>query len=97
VHGANTARVGFKTGVLRGEGEVVLEYERLNFLEGDYYVNVGIWPDEYRSLMTDIAYDCHQWAYAIRVKSNRHDGGGIVSNPFTWRLNDCGTHVSPEV
>ena len=47
---------------------------------------MGIWPDEYRSLMTNIAYDCHQWAYVIHVKSKRPDGAGIVSNPFRWRF-----------
>jgi len=86
VHGANTARLGFETGTLIGSGEIVLEYKRLNLLEGDYYVSIGIWPDEHRSLLTDIAYDCHQWAYILRVKSKRPDGGGIVSNPFVWRL-----------
>ncbi len=86
VHGANTARLGFETGTLIGSGEIVLEYKRLNLLEGDYYVSIGIWPDEHRSLMTDIAYDCHQWAYILRVKSKRPDGGGIVFNPFVWRL-----------
>jgi len=88
VHGANTDRVGFKTGVLSGNGEIILDYERFNLLEGDYYVTVGIWPDEHRSLMTDIAYDCHQWAYVIQVKSKRQDGGGIVSSPFSWRMNN---------
>lgn len=86
VHGVNTARVGFKAGVLSGEGEIVLEYERLNLLEGEYYVTVGIWPDEYRSFMTDIAYDCNQFSYVLRIRSKRKDGGGIVSNPFSWRL-----------
>ncbi|MEE8480169.1 MAG: ABC transporter ATP-binding protein [Desulfobacterales bacterium] len=86
VHGANTARIGFKTGILNGAGEIVLKYDHLNLLEGDYYVSVGIWPDEHRSLMTDIAYDCHQWAYVLRIRSKRSDGGGLVSNPFTWRL-----------
>jgi len=86
VHGANTARTGFKTGILKGAGEIVLKYEHLNLLEGDYYISVGIWPDEHRSLMTDIAYDCHQWAYVLHIRSKRTDGGGLVSNPFTWRL-----------
>ncbi len=86
VHGVNTARVGFKTGILNGTGEIVLEYKRLNLLEGDYYVSVGIWPDEHRSFMTNIAYDCHQWGYVLHIRSKRPDGGGIVSNPFSWRL-----------
>jgi ABC-type polysaccharide/polyol phosphate transport system ATPase subunit len=89
VHGVNTARTEFDTGLLSGEGEIILDYERLNLLEGDYYVTVGIWPDEYRSMMTNVAYDCHQWAYVIHVKSKRPDGAGIVSNPFSWRFGVC--------
>jgi ABC-type polysaccharide/polyol phosphate transport system ATPase subunit len=86
VHGVNTARVGFKAGLLNGDGEIVLKYQRVNLLEGDYYVTVGIWPDEHRSLMMDIAYDCHQWSYVLHIRSKRLDGAGIVSNPFSWRL-----------
>jgi lipopolysaccharide transport system ATP-binding protein len=86
VHGANTARTDFDTGLLQGGGEIILDYQRLNLLEGDYYITVGVWPDEYRSLMTNIAYDCHQWSYVLHVKSKRPDGAGIVSNPFSWRF-----------
>ncbi len=89
VHGVNTARAEFDTGLLSGDGEIILDYKRLNLLEGDYYITVGIWPDEYRSLMTNIAYDCHQWAYVVHVKSKRPDGAGIVSNPFSWRFGPC--------
>ena len=83
--------INSQAGVLSGSGEIILDYERFNLLEGDYYVTVGIWPDEYRSFLTDIAYDCHQWAYIIQVKSKRQDGGGIVSNPFSWRFNSVCT------
>ncbi|UCG38335.1 MAG: ABC transporter ATP-binding protein [bacterium] len=86
VHGANTARSSFDMGLLSGEGEIVLDYSRINFLDGDYYVTVGVWPDEHRSSFTDIAYDCRKWSYLIRIESSREDGGGIVSNPFSWRL-----------
>ncbi len=86
VHGVNTARLNFDTGVLNGKGEIVLEYNQINFLEGDYYVTVGVWPDEHRSSLTDIAYDCRKWSYIIRVESSREDGAGIVSNPFSWHL-----------
>lgn len=95
VHGANTARTDFDTGQLRGVGEIILDYQCLNLLAGDYYVTAGVWPDEYRSLMTNIAYDCHQWSYVIRVKSRRPDGAGIVSNPFSWRFGPC-VHASIE-
>lgn len=86
VHGSNTGRVGLATGDLLGDGEITLSYERINLLEGDYYISVGIWPDEYRSTMTDIAFDCHQWAYIVRIKSQERYGGGIVFNPFSWQL-----------
>jgi ABC-type polysaccharide/polyol phosphate transport system ATPase subunit len=86
VHGVNTDRTDFDTGLINEDGEIILAYKRINLLEGDYYVTVGIWPDEYRSLMTNIAYDCHQWAYVIHMKSRRPDGAGIVANPFSWRF-----------
>lgn len=86
VHGTNTARVGLDTGNFHGHGEVIIEYERLNFLEGDYFVSVGIWPDEYCSALMDISYDCHSWGYVIHVESRRNDGGGFVYVPFRWRI-----------
>ena len=86
IQGSNTGRVGMDIGELSGSGEMVIDYPSLNFLEGDYYVSVGIWPDEYRSAMTDIAYDCHQWAYVVHIKSPREKGAGLVYNPCTWRL-----------
>ena len=86
VQGANTERAGFRTGRLTGDGEIELAFERLNLLEGDYFVTVGIWPDEFRSSLTDIAYDCRQWSYVIRVASRREDGAGIVASRFSWSL-----------
>jgi hypothetical protein len=86
VHGANTYRQGLNLGTLQGNGEVELLYEKLNLLEADYFVNIGIWPDEYRSFMTDVAFDLHEMTYVIHVKSKRKDGGGIVCNPFRWKL-----------
>lgn len=95
VQGANTLRTGFRPGKLNGDGEIELCYERLNLLEGDYYVTIGIWPDEYRSSFTDIAYDCRQWSYVIRVNSHRKDGGGIAASPFSWEMvSQTGNSVS---
>ncbi len=86
VHGTNTSRASVDIGELEGDGEIILRYEKMNLLEGDYYITVGIWPDEYRSSFTDIAYDCRQWSYVIHIKSRREDGGGIAFNPFSWHL-----------
>jgi len=87
IHGSNTDRIGMNVGQLSGEGEMIINYSNVNLLEGDYYVSVGIWPDEYRSTMTDIAYDCHQWRYIVHIKSRREDGAGIAFNACTWRLS----------
>lgn len=87
IHGSNTGRAGMEIGQLSGEGEMIIDYRKLNLLEGDYYVSVGIWPDEYRSNMTDIAYDCHQWAYILHVRSRREDGAGVAFNYCTWTLS----------
>jgi ABC-type polysaccharide/polyol phosphate transport system ATPase subunit len=86
VHGANTRRQNVSLGSVNGAGEIELVYDRLNLLQGDYYVTVGIWPDEYKSMISDVAYDLHEMAYIFRVKSTRQDGGGLVYNPFRWKF-----------
>jgi hypothetical protein len=86
VHGTNTFRQGLNLGTLKGEGQIQVRYECLNLLEADYYVSIGIWPDEYKSFITDVAYDYREFAYVIHVKSSREDGAGIVCNPFVWEL-----------
>lgn len=88
VHGANTRRQDVSLGVIKGGGEIELVYDRLNLLEGDYYVSVGIWPDEYKSLISRVAYDLHEMAYVVHVKSKREDGGGLVYNPFRWKFSE---------
>ena len=90
VHGANTQRQNVNLATVKGFGGIELLYARLNLLEGDYYVSIGIWPDEYKSMISDVAYDLHEMSYIIHVKSNREDGGGIVYNPFKWNLTPNG-------
>jgi len=86
VHGANTCRQNLNLGILEGYGEIELNYKQLNLLEADYFVSIGIWPDEYKSFISNVAYDLHKMAYIIHIKSKRSDGAGIVSNPFKWKL-----------
>lgn len=90
VHGANTQRQNVSLAMVKGLGGIELLYSRLNMLEGDYYVSIGIWPDEYKSMISDVAYDLHEMSYIIHVKSRREDGGGIVFNPFKWNLTPNG-------
>lgn len=95
VHGANTRRQSVNLGTVKGAGEIELLYDRLNLLEGDYYVTIGIWPDEYKSMISAVAYDLHEMAYIVTVKSNREDGGGLVYNPFRWKFiaNEDGSNL----
>jgi ABC-type polysaccharide/polyol phosphate transport system ATPase subunit len=88
VHGSNTYRQGLDLGEVEGEENIELHYETVNLLEASYFVSVGIWPDEYKSFITDVAYDYHEMAYIIHIMSKRTDGGGIVSNPSRWKLKD---------
>ena len=86
VHGMNSYRHDCDMGLLEGRGCVCLTYDSVNLLHGDYSVSVGVWPDEYTSFMTDVAYDAHEKAYLFRVVSERYHGAGIVMQPATWRL-----------
>lgn len=86
VHGMNSYRHDCDMGLLEGRGCVRLIYGSVHLLHGDYSVSVGVWPDEYTSFMTDVAYDAHEKAYLFRVVSERYHGAGIVMQPSTWRL-----------
>jgi hypothetical protein len=86
VHGMNNYRHRYNVGRLEGRGCLRLEYERINLLESDYFVSVGIWPDEYTSFLTDVAYDFHDRSYMVRIESERHHGAGILTQPAIWSI-----------
>jgi ABC-type polysaccharide/polyol phosphate transport system ATPase subunit len=86
VHGMNTYRHGCDLGVVEGRGCIVLDYGQINLLEADYRVTVGVWPDEYRSFISDVAFDVHEMSYVLQVRSAREDGAGIVMQPARWRF-----------
>ena len=86
VHGQNTARAGLDTGVLDGPGRVKLHYRDFGLLGGDYYLSVGVWPDEYRSYTTGEAYDHRPSATIVRVGAPRSLGGGVAGFPCSWSL-----------
>jgi len=87
VHGQNTARGGLDTGTLDGRGRVRLHYRDFGLLGGDYYLSVGIWPDEYRSYTTGEAYDHRPSAAIVRIGVPRSMGGGVAGFPCTWSLS----------
>ena len=86
VHGQNTVRHGVHTGRLEGRGVARLHYDVFGLLAGDYYVSVGIWPDEYRSLSTGEAYDHRPSACVLRLGAPREMGGGVAGYPCGWTI-----------
>lgn len=88
IMGSNTYRWGLSDLDLRGEGVARLQYGTLNLNAGQYYVSVGIWPDEYRSLKSKLPYDLHEMAYILTVRSSREHGGGFVHSPHSWSIED---------
>ncbi len=84
VFGSNTERGGLSLGRVEGEGAVTMAIESLNLLDADYYVSVGVWPDEYPSYLARMPYDLHDRRYVLRVRSGRPEGAGIAFCPNRW-------------
>jgi len=84
VHGMNTYRHNCDLGHFQGRGCIKLHYPVINLLEGDYYVSVGVWPDEYTSFISDVAYDVREMAFLFNVYSMRHHGAGITMMEASW-------------
>ncbi len=87
VHGNNTVRAGLDLGVLHGRRTVRVEYPAFGLLAGDYYVSVGVWPDEYRSYTTGEAYDHRPSACILRVGAERSAGAGVAGFPCRWSID----------
>ena len=86
VHGINTYRHDCDLGEFIGRGCIRMHYGQVNLLEADYYVSVGVWPDEYTSFISDVAYDVREMAFVFNVTSERSHGAGIVQQPGEWQF-----------
>lgn len=85
--GNNTYRQNLDLGNMIGKYEVQVDFQNLQLNEGKYFVNVGIWPDEWRSYSAKTPYDVHEYKHTIRVVSERKDGEGLVRSTGKWVLN----------
>ena len=91
VHGTNTYRnPPDRTRLSEGRGTIRLHYHAVRLLQGDYYVSVGVWPDEYRSMIINQAFDYHERAYVISVESRVDQGAGIIFQEAEWTLGEPG-------
>ena len=91
VHGMNTYRHDCDLGEFQGRGCIRMRYDQVNLLEADYYVSVGVWPDEYTSFISDVAYDVREMAFVFNVTSVRSHGAGIVQQPGGWEFMPPGS------
>lgn len=87
VLGTNTYRQELDFGIMQGRYEVLVEFEELELLEGEYFVNLGIWPDEWKSYTSKTPLDVSEYEHRIFVNSQRADGVGIIKSNGNWTLN----------
>ncbi len=85
--GSNTFRHDMDLGTMQGSYEVHFDIGRVPLLEGDYYVNVGLWPDEWKSYTAKTPYDVHEYRHVLKIRSNREHGGGLVWTDGKWTLS----------
>ena len=74
----STEADGMVVPVLHGSGTFTLELNRLDLIEGQYYVDLGVYERTW-----DYAYDFHWHAYPIRVTGTGGDKG-IICPPHRW-------------
>lgn len=94
IHGNNTYRHGLDCSTRLGRYRVSYHIQALNLLAGDYYLSIGIWPDEFSSWVMEQAYDLHDLRYKLTVDSDRGDGDGVAAMQATWTFEPCGSSAS---
>jgi ABC-type polysaccharide/polyol phosphate transport system ATPase subunit len=82
-YGTNTAIDGLHLGKVAGEGEVALEIQRLDLVEGEYLLDVAVHARDGHP------YDYHSRLYAFAVRSRIKDTG-VARLAHEWRLPDGG-------
>jgi ABC-type polysaccharide/polyol phosphate transport system ATPase subunit len=82
-YGTNTAVDGIALGKVHGEGEVVVQIERLDLVEGEYLLDVAVHARDGHP------YDYHSRLYAFAVRSRVRDTG-VARLAHRWRLQPGG-------
>ena len=78
VYDTNTSVAGLELNTLSGEGVIRLHVERLDLAGGDYFVNVGLYGQDW-----DFTYDHHAQAYPLEVLGPR-TAKGVMAPPCRW-------------
>ena len=82
-YGTNTAVDGLTLGKVEGEGEITMQVERLDLVEGEYLLDVAVHARDGHP------YDYHSRFYAFAVRSRVRDTG-VARLPHRWRLQPGG-------
>jgi len=76
----NTAMEGVAIPDLAGTGVVRLNCERIDLVEGEYFVDVGVFRNDWA-----YAYDYHWHAYPLTIGDNP-GGKGVLRPPLSWEI-----------
>ena len=79
-YGTNTNMEDYKPEEIRGDGEVVLNIDSLDLVEGTYKLDVAVHKRD------GYPYDYHRLLYTFRVKSRTKDVG-IYRPPHSWSFS----------
>jgi ABC-type polysaccharide/polyol phosphate transport system ATPase subunit len=79
-YASNTDIDGVDVPAVEGHGEVAIEFERLDLVEGEYLLDVAVHAKDYGRV-----YDYHCQLYPLAVRSATRDGG-VFRPPHRWRL-----------
>ena len=78
----HTEAAGIKLGERQGEGHISLILDRLDLIQGAYFVDVGIYEANWSH-----AYDYHWHAYPLLVTTGLGDKG-VLAPPSSWLLDE---------
>jgi len=76
----DTSTTGLSLPLVQGIGQISLRLKRLDLRGGKYFVNVGIYAQDWA-----YAYDYHWHAYPLLIHSNSTEKG-VLSPPHHWKI-----------
>jgi ABC-type polysaccharide/polyol phosphate transport system ATPase subunit len=80
-YGTNTDQEDYEPMSIRGEGRVVCRIERLNLINGTYYLDVAVHKRD------GYPYDYHQNMYSFLISSAAYKDVGVARLPHRWEFS----------
>ncbi len=88
-YGTNTNLEDYEPVVLQGEGKAACRIEKLNLINGTYYLDVAVHKRD------GYPFDYHHFQYSFHVTSSHRDVG-IARIPHRWEFSDNITFTKNE-